>query len=210
MENVLKALCYVQDRQSKRPVRPNSEADLRRSKFIHNAVEKYTNDLVIGVVVNHKDLSAECEVRNAYTTPQHIKCLLYTWSRPITILSPWTREHLALAIRHSMILRNEDLVNLNLADCFMMQIDNRPGGSQSVQALVCAMHRGKTNRTGRTQYGCALRHLDVRRCSVGAFGFYMFDRFHVSIASLFQKMMIPYLSIILDYPSNIITWMGGL
>jgi len=125
MENVLKALCYVQDRQSKRPVRPNSEADLRRSKFIHNAVEKYTNDLVIGVVVNHKDLSAECEIRNAYTTSQHIKCLLHTWSRPISILSPWIREHLALAIRHSMLLRNEDLVQMNLADCFMMQISNR-------------------------------------------------------------------------------------
>jgi len=181
MENVLKALCYVQERQSKRPVRPNSEANLRSSTLISNAIEKYSSDLVIGVVVNHKDLTAECEIRNAYTTPQHIKCLLYAWSRPITILSPWSREHLAIAIRHSMLLRNEDLVNMNLADCFMLQISNRPGGSQSVSALVCAMHRGKVNRKGRTQYGCALRHRDVRRCSIGAFGFYLFDRFHVRV-----------------------------
>jgi len=179
MENALKALCYLQDRQSKRPIRPNEEPELRKSLLINNAIDKYSNDLVVGILVNHKDLSAECEIRNAYTVAQHIKCLLYTWAQPITILSPWTREHLALAIRHSMILRNEDLCHLNLADCFMIQVENRDRGSQSAMALVCAMHRGKTNRSGHTQYGCALRHSDVRRCSVGAFAFYLFDRFHV-------------------------------
>ncbi|KAF9204331.1 hypothetical protein BGZ59_001100 [Podila verticillata] len=62
MENVLKALCYAQERQSKCPVRPNSEANIRRSNLISNAMEKYSSDLVMGVIVNHKDLSTECEI----------------------------------------------------------------------------------------------------------------------------------------------------
>ena len=179
METALKVLCYLQDRQGKRPISPNPEPELRKSSLINNAIDKFSDDFVFGIMVNHKDLSAECEVRNAYTVAQHIKCLLHTWCLPIVMLSPWTREHLALAIRHSMLLRNEDLVQLNLSDCFMLPVSNRDRGSQAAVALICAMHRGKTNRSGHTPYGCALRHSDVRRCSIGALAYYLFDRFHV-------------------------------
>ncbi|KAG9322912.1 hypothetical protein KVV02_003439 [Mortierella alpina] len=178
MENALKALYYLQDRQRKRPIRPNLEPKLRKSSLISNVIDKFTNDLVFGILVNHKDLSAECEVRDTYTVAQHVKCLLYTWARPISVLSPWTREHLALAIRHSMLLRNEDLSQMNLSDCFMLPVGNRDRGSQAIVALVCAMHREKPIGGGHTQYGCALRHSDARRCSIGALAYYLFDRFH--------------------------------
>ncbi|KAG0346073.1 hypothetical protein BGZ54_005355, partial [Gamsiella multidivaricata] len=50
MENALKALCYLQDRQSKRPIRPNEEPELRKSSLINNAIDKYSNDLVVGIL----------------------------------------------------------------------------------------------------------------------------------------------------------------
>ncbi|KAK3806969.1 MAG: hypothetical protein J3R72DRAFT_347703, partial [Linnemannia gamsii] len=74
------------------------------------------------------------------------------------------REYLALSIRHSMVLRNEDLQNIALANIFMDQITDKNGGKQALNVLVFGLEHGKTNRGGKVQYGLAIRHHDVRRC----------------------------------------------
>jgi hypothetical protein len=83
-----------------------------------------------------------------------------------------------------MMLRDEDLRGVSYSDMFIDPSANLEGGTQSLVYLNLSFHRGKTNKTGKMQYGTAVRHLDVRRCSIGALGFYFYDLFHVSLFSL--------------------------
>jgi hypothetical protein len=104
-----------------------------------------------------------------------------TWVQEYDNDSTFIREHFSLAIRHSMLLRDEDLRRLNLADMFGYQLPRGVGEVQSVTLLTFSMKQGKTNQNHRQEYGCAIRHEDVRRCSIGALAFYLFDRFQVII-----------------------------
>ena len=180
MAMALKALVYLCSRQSQRLVKPNTTRSIRNSRLIANAVSIYQRNLVVGILKTGKDMIQSCIIRNSYTIEEHIRMLLDTWmqhgSTP-TLLA--LREHQALALRHMMLLRDEDLRRLNLSDCFMDQVPNREGGTQNVSMLAISFYRGKTNQDGKTQYGTALRHEDVRRCAVGAMAFYLFARWRV-------------------------------
>ncbi|KAF9944218.1 hypothetical protein BGZ70_004910, partial [Mortierella alpina] len=75
-------------------------------------------------------------------------------------------ERFAIAVRHSMLLRDEDLRHLNQNQVAMYHVPNKAGGSQPVVMLVFSLVRGKTNQEGKLQFGTAIRHKDVRRCSL--------------------------------------------
>lgn len=80
-----------------------------------------------------------------------------------------------------MLLRDEDLRNLNQSDCFFKELtDSKHVGTQKILALVFCLHKGKTNQSGDAQYSVAVRHADVRRCAIGAMAFYFFERWTVS------------------------------
>ena len=117
-----------------------------------------------------------------------VRCLLDAWQLPVTETSPSMRLHLALAIRHAMVLRDEDLRGINYSDIFMDPAANRVGGTQKLVYLMVNFHKGKNNKRGKMLYGVSCRHTDVRRCSVGALGFYFYDLFHVSLKILFMMM----------------------
>jgi hypothetical protein len=102
-----------------------------------------------------------------------------TWVQEFHAESQFIREHFSLAVRHSMLLRDEDLRRLNLADMFGYQLPKGVGEVQTATLLTFSMKQGKTNQNHCQEYGCAIRHYDVRRCSVGALAFYLFDRFQV-------------------------------
>ncbi|KAG0263577.1 hypothetical protein DFQ27_001676 [Actinomortierella ambigua] len=74
------------------------------------------------------------------------------------------------------MLRDEDLWNALLGDILMPLVRNKPGGSQIVHAMAFVVNQGKTNKDGDIQYGVALRHIDVRRCSTGALAFYLLEQ----------------------------------
>lgn len=179
MDQALKTLVHLQSRQSNRVVNPNNASPLRKSTAIRETLSKYNNDLVFGELVNHRNWSASCTVRNAYSIDEHIRCLLDSWQQPVSASSPGMKLHLSLALRHAMMLRDEDLRGVCFSDLFMDPAVNVVGGTQNLVYLMFAFHRGKTNKSGKVLYGISARHSDVRRCSVGALGFYFYDLFHV-------------------------------
>lgn len=83
-----------------------------------------------------------------------------------------------------MLLRDEDLRGISYSDIFMDPAFNVVGGTQNLVYLMTSFHKGKTNPSGKMLYGVSTRHSDVRRCSVGALGFYFYDLFHVSLKRL--------------------------
>ncbi|KAF9384338.1 hypothetical protein CPC16_008479, partial [Podila verticillata] len=178
MDQALKTLVHLQSQQSNRVVNPNNASPLRKSTAIRETLSKYNNDLVFGELVNHRNWSASCTVRNAYSIDEHIRCLLDSWQQPVSASSPGMKLHLSLALRHAMMLRDEDLQGVCFSDLFMDPAVNVVGGTQNLVYLMFAFHRGKTNKSGKVLYGISARHSDVRRCSVGALGFYFYDLFH--------------------------------
>lgn len=110
-----------------------------------------------------------------------VRCLLDAWQQPVSETSPAMRLHLSLAIRHAMLLRDEDLRGITYSDIFMDPASNVVGGTQNLVYLMTSFHKDKTNPSGKMLYGVSSRHSDVRRCSVGALGFYFYDLFHVSL-----------------------------
>ncbi|KAF9176257.1 hypothetical protein BGZ49_006465, partial [Haplosporangium sp. Z 27] len=76
-----------------------------------------------------------------------------------------------------MLLRDEDIRNLNLVDIFNIQTKHHAPGSMLASGLVFCFIRGKTNRKGIKMYATAFRHKNFLRCTMGAFAFYMLERF---------------------------------
>ncbi|KAG0010297.1 hypothetical protein BGZ82_003515, partial [Podila clonocystis] len=87
-----------------------------------------------------------------------------------------------MTARHHMVLRDEDIRNLKLSDTFCIQQKHNAHGSQLATGLVFAISRGKTNKHRVRLFATAFRHKDFLRCTVGAFAFYMFERFHAFYA----------------------------
>jgi hypothetical protein len=110
-----------------------------------------------------------------------VRCLLDAWQQPVSESSPAMKLHLSLAIRHAMLLRDEDLRGISYSDIFMDPAFNVVGGTQNLVYLMASFHKGKTHKSGKLLYGVSSRHTDVRRCSVGALGFYFYDLYHVSV-----------------------------
>ncbi|KAF9400592.1 hypothetical protein BGZ76_007684, partial [Entomortierella beljakovae] len=74
-----------------------------------------------------------------------------------------------------MLLRFQDLRNINFSDCFSLQIANQHHGTQPVSMFVFALAKGKSTQKKEFWYAGAIRHIDVRRCTFGAFAFYIFN-----------------------------------
>ena len=92
---------------------------------------------------------------------------------------PHIRERLCILARHHMLLRDEDLRNLNLSDIFCTLHQKSAAGSRWASGFTFCLRRGKTNKKGATLYATAFRQKDFRRCTVGAFAFYLLERFMV-------------------------------
>lgn len=193
IEHGYAALGTLQKLQQARSIEPNTSTPLASYKTINDSMEAYSRSLVGGIlraeyvqrdemgVLTHggREVSTNSNATNYYTVAEHIRCLLHTWRQPINSRSIMIREHFVLAVRHAMLLRDENVRHLNISDCSMDTFVKQPGGTQEVMALVFSMRIGKTNTSGNVQLGMAVRHADVRRCSIGAFAFYMLERFQV-------------------------------
>jgi len=73
MDQALKTLVHLQNRQANRIINPNKASPLRKSTAIKETLSKYSMDLVFGELVNHRNWSASCTVRNTYTIDEHIR-----------------------------------------------------------------------------------------------------------------------------------------
>jgi hypothetical protein len=161
----------------------NSNSEIR--KMIDRHLE---NDLIRGTMKGRQDKGESCKFRDSYSNVEHLRMLSYTWSNAGAVNAPLIREHLTIAASHAMLLRGEDLRGLAFANCFIQQIPKGRLDSHAVHMLTFVLEEGKTIVGERKEYAGAVRHEDVRRCVIGAFAFYVYDRFHVSFISLQKKI----------------------
>lgn len=181
IEQAKKAVCCLQTRQRERGVLPNKEPHVKDSPILKRAEKAYKESLIYGGLreLSARERASRCAIRGSYTTHQHLRMLKHCLEQPISNRSPYIREHMALAVRHMMLLRNEDLANLKISSMFIDYVRRLKGGHQKVVMLSFGIERGKTNKGGEMQYACAIRNVEVRRCPLGAMAIYLFDLYHV-------------------------------
>jgi hypothetical protein len=127
--------------------------------------------------------STDCAIRDSHNSSKFNDMVSYLWEKKFQeVRGPdlHYRELFCMTSRHNMLLRDEDLRNLNLSDCFASIVTKpRLPGVQQLVLLTFKLNRGKTNPGNQNWYGYCLRHEDVRRCSFSAFAFYMFQLWQV-------------------------------
>ena len=89
------------------------------------------------------------------------------------------RNVAAFAFSHSVLLRGDNIREMELANLFCVTLDDEgPEAIDIPKALVASLLKSKTNTEGRTDYSACLRHMDVRCCSIGWIALYLFVRWN--------------------------------
>ncbi|KAG0257208.1 hypothetical protein DFQ27_005255 [Actinomortierella ambigua] len=184
LNTALKALQYLAVRQRTRMVGFNEDMQIKWKDLIPHAIQEYERGIVMGGMWLDEDDLPVCPIRNTYSVVDHIRLLLDCWLERApdgdnnddedyneTTMTDRLREHLGIAVRHSMLLRDEDLRFLNQQNCTILPVKKDSQQDQTINMLVFHLRRDKSSKD---KYGVAIRHNDVRRCSVGAFAFYLF------------------------------------
>lgn len=126
---------------------------------------------------------ADCAIRDLYNLKTFNEMVGYLWEKKNQrVRDPDLncRELFCLTSRHNMLLRDEDLRNLKMSDCFASVItEPRHPGVQQLVMLTFKLNKDKTNIKHKNWYASCLRHEDVRRCSFSAFAFHMFQLWQV-------------------------------
>ena len=114
----LRAVTYLHLRQQGRQVmgskKRNPSPLITGSTAIKSLFETYKRGLVYGEFGIQRNPTADCILRNSYKLDQHLRLLADTWQairNPALLLA--MREHFSIAVRHAMLLCDEDLCNLN-------------------------------------------------------------------------------------------------
>ncbi|KAK5808586.1 hypothetical protein F5H01DRAFT_352398 [Linnemannia elongata] len=86
-------------------------------------------------------------------------------------------EMFCISATHNMLLRDEELHQINFSDCFaVVTTQNRQPGAQQCVALTFKLkNNDRTSDANQKLYVSTLRHYDVTRCTFSAFAFYMFQ-----------------------------------
>lgn len=193
VEHARKALIYLWKEQRSIKARyPNPASNPRLDAILKQAFTEYGTRLVYDSATPGEIRTDTCSIRDPYTEGEFIRMSSFTWRMlaPVqeegkraynrSLRFPHHRERLCILGRHHMLLRDEDIRNLNLSDTFNIQFRRKSPGSRLAMGLVFCIHRGKTNKNGTLLYATAFRHLNFLRCTVGAFAFYMLERFQAS------------------------------
>jgi len=91
------------------------------------------------------------------------------------------RTYVDFLLGNHMLLRYSNRSPIELADCFSLELPNEGSRKEKspAKAFIVVMRQGKTNSTGRMEYGAALRHRSPLSCVVGTFAFWFFYRWMV-------------------------------
>ena len=170
-----KALMFLHEFQSS--CREVDYPSPKKTKEVIDSIKKYEHDLVYDQVQTNVDRAAHCVIRDSYKSGELIRILKNLW---ISSSDTGLREMFSISSRHHMLLRDQDLRNLNFADCFCTIIPkNQHKGMQQALALVFSLDKGKTLKEGEVKFACAMRHENIFRCPFGAFSFLMFSLLQV-------------------------------
>ncbi|OAQ27479.1 hypothetical protein K457DRAFT_78028 [Linnemannia elongata AG-77] len=152
------------------------------SKY-QEAVQRYKESQAQQNLQSSHIRSADCAIRDSYNLKTFNDMVSYLWEKKTQeIRDPDLnyRELFCMTSWHNMLLRDEDLRNLNLSDCFASVITKpRHPGTQQLVSLTFKLNKGKTNIGNENWFTCCMRHEDIRRCSFSAFAFYMFQLWQV-------------------------------
>ncbi|KAG2210572.1 hypothetical protein INT47_002514 [Mucor saturninus] len=145
----------------------------KKTKEVIESIKNYEHNLVYDQVQTNVDRAAHCVIRDSYKSGELIRILKNIW---ISSSDTGLREMFSISSRHHMVPRDQDLRNLNFADCFCTIIPkNQHKGMQQALALVFSLDKGKTLKEGEVKFACAMRHENIFRCPFGAFSFLMFS-----------------------------------
>ena len=149
----------------------------KKTKQLIDLLKNHVPDLVYDQVNRSANRAAHCVIRDSYKSGEFIRILKALWdSSSRTSL----REMFSISSRHHMLLRDQDLRNLNFADCFCTIIPKKQHkGSQQAVALVFSLDKGKTLKEGETKFACAMRHENILRCPFSVFAFLMLSLLQV-------------------------------
>lgn len=172
-----KVLMFLHEFQSER--RQIDWPSPKKTKVWMDLLKKYEHDLIYDQVQTRADRAAHCVIRDSYKPGELVRILKTLW---VSTSNSSLREFFSICSRHHMLLRDQDLRNLNFADCFCTVIPKQQHrGNQQAVALVFSLDKGKTLKEGEVRFACAMRHEDVFRCTVSAFSFFMFSIHQVII-----------------------------
>ncbi|KAF9418933.1 hypothetical protein BGZ76_004319, partial [Entomortierella beljakovae] len=121
----------------------------RSPKFctaLKDIIKSYERSLLYDHVQTSQDRGAHCVLGGSYSTGQLITVLKQYWmsGNGLSI-----REMFCVSARHHMLLRAQDLSNLNFTDCFPTIISQKQHrGSQQVVALTFSSKIGKNLNEG--------------------------------------------------------------
>jgi hypothetical protein len=87
-----------------------------------------------------------------------------------------TRNRLVFLMSHAMLLRSQNATGMQLADLFCMEVEDQ--GLSECVAIVANIDWGKTNNSGKAEYGSCIRHKNAEVCPVNAFAMYFFSLYH--------------------------------
>lgn len=89
-----------------------------------------------------------------------------------------TRNRADFLMGHATFLRGGSKRNCQFPDFFTMEIPDE--GPQKCTAVVIIQDQGKTNQFGKILYSAFFRNKNALTCPVGALGFLLLSRFHLS------------------------------
>jgi hypothetical protein len=112
-------------------------------------IKAYQENLLYDHLQTNRDRAAHCVIRDSYKPGQMIKLLKMLWAEG---KKTSLRDMFSISARHHMLLRDQDLRNLNFADCFHTIISRK----QQAIALVFSMDKGKTLKDGEIRFACAI------------------------------------------------------
>jgi hypothetical protein len=158
------------------------EENPNRSLVVKALKAKYHRRLVTLKLSSSLDRGVSCPLRDVYSVEKYAEMMSKLWldDQHNDLKGVNISTRMSLSLRHQMCLRDQDIRNLDLADCFSVQIERQQKGVvKRYLGLVFSLKTGKTVATGTTQFAVAMRHKEFARCCVGAFAFHLFERFHV-------------------------------
>ncbi|OAD71040.1 hypothetical protein PHYBLDRAFT_171102 [Phycomyces blakesleeanus NRRL 1555(-)] len=150
----------------------------KKTKEVIELIKKYKYNLVYDQVQTNVDRAAHCVIQDSYKSDKLIRILKILWTSDS---KSGLHEMFSISSCHHMLLKDQDLRNLNFADCFCTIIPKKQHkGMQQALALVFSLDKGKTLKEGEVKFACAMRHENVFRCPFGAFPFFMFSLLQTS------------------------------
>lgn len=194
-----KVLMYLHDFQSER--RAIEWESPKKTKELKELIKKYEHDLVYDQIQTKADRGAHCVIRDSYKSGEFIRVLKSLW---ISDNGSSLREMFSISSRHHMLLRDQDLRNLNFSDCFCTIIPKKQHrGNQQAVALVFSLDKGKTLKEGEVKFACAMRHENLFRCPFSAFAFFMLNLLQVNQSAKLDEVLV---ELVLTFSKHLEQW----